>query len=133
MAVEYYWVQIDWTFSTFLRKTPRNNISWEYAIWFLRFYICTDRRTEGFPRKYKTNLGLLEDETFISLVIWHSVRFQKNISLHSVMKEHPVAENTHDNVLLEKYGIYGKRKRFVANPQRLKNREKRSNKWNREE
>jgi len=44
------------------------------------------------------------------------------------MKEHPVVENTHDNVQLEKDGLYGKRKRFVANPQRLKNKEKRSNK-----
>jgi len=72
-------------------------------------------------------LGLLEEETFISLGIWHSVQFQKNVCLHFVMKAHQIVENTHDNLQLEKDGIYGKRKMLIAYAQKLKNEEKRTN------
>jgi hypothetical protein len=65
--------------------------------------------------------------------MWHSPRFQKKIYLDFVMKEHQMLENIHDKVQLEKDGMYGKRKKFTAYPQRLKYEEKRRNKLNREE
>ena len=66
--------------------------------------MCTERPTEEFSRKCKTNLGLLAEATFISPVIWHSVRFQKNICLDFVMEEHQIVENVQDNIQLGKVG-----------------------------
>ena len=109
----------------------RKNTSWKYAVWFPRCYCCTESPTEGFSRKYKTTLSLLEEATFISQAIWHSLWFQKNICLHFVIKEHQIVENIHDNVQLEKDGISGKRKKFIAYLQRLKYVENWTTKLNR--
>jgi len=64
-------------------------------------------RLKNFPENIKKNFGLLGGATFISLVIWQTVRFQENICLDFVMKEHQRVENIHDNEL-GKDGMYGK-------------------------
>jgi len=56
--------------------------------------------------------------------MWHSPRFQKKIYLDFVMKEHQMLENIHDKVQLEKDGMYGKRKKFIAKLQMLKMKKK---------
>jgi hypothetical protein len=64
-------------------------------------------RLKNFPENLN-EIWVFWEATFSSLVIWHSVRFQKTFYLDFVMKEHKIVENIHDNIQLEKDRTYEK-------------------------
>jgi len=78
------------------------------------FFTCIQKDgLKNFLENLK-EIWLFWEATFSSPVMWHSVRFQKNICFDVVMEEHHILENIHDNVQLEKDRTYGKRKSFIA-------------------
>jgi hypothetical protein len=78
---------------------------------------------KNFPKNLK-EIWAFWEATISSLVIWHYVRFQKNICFDFVMREHQIGENILDNVQLEKDRTYGKSEKVCSLPQKLKNEEK---------